>query len=65
MSDTSDGDFRIWFPAGVGLAGIGLLTLLTPLLTELSPHDLAIDVVAGVTLLLVGGWCIYKGKRPA
>ncbi len=62
MSRPSNGEFNLWFPAGIGLLGIGLLTLATPFLTVLQPHELIIDLTAGFTLSLVGGWAILKSR---
>jgi hypothetical protein len=53
----------IWRPAGIVLAGIGLLTLSTPLFASLAVNALLIDLVAGGALLLAGALGIFVGRR--
>jgi hypothetical protein len=55
----------VWRPAGVALAGIGLLTISTPLFTSLAPNALLIDLVAGGALLVAGMLGVFMGRRRA
>lgn len=55
----------IWRPAGVALAGIGLLTISTPLFASLTTNALLIDLIAGGALLLAGALGIFWGRRQA
>jgi hypothetical protein len=55
----------IWRPAGIVLAGIGLLTISTPLFTSLTANALLIDLIAGGALLLAGAFGIFIGRRQA
>ncbi len=64
MSESQD-EYRlnIWLPAGIGLFGIGILTLLTPLFTTLSPSELLVDFISGGVLALAGLTGLVKGWK--
>ena len=51
----------VWFPAGIVLLVLGILTLATPLFTQLEINRLLLDIVAGWILSLAGIWGIVKG----
>ena len=53
---------QLLLPTTVSLIGIGLLTLATPLVTELSQSELLIDVVVGVMMVGCGIACGMYGR---
>lgn len=50
-------------PGGTILALIGLMVLLTPLVTDVTGKDLAIDLAAGGVLLVVGLFSLLTGLK--
>ena len=50
-------------PGGIILALIGLMVLLTPLVTEVVGKELIIDLAAGGVLLVVGLVCVFIGIK--
>lgn len=65
MPSSSKHPLVIWRPAGIVLAGIGLLTISTPLFTSLTASALLIDLISGGTLLLAGALGIFMGRKQA
>jgi hypothetical protein len=63
MTSRSKHSLGIWRPAGIVLAGIGLLTISTPLFASLTATALLIDLIAGGALLLAGALGIFMGRR--
>ena len=50
-------------PGGIILALIGLMVLLTPLVTEVTGKELVIDLAAGSVLLIVGLVSLLMGLK--
>jgi len=56
-------DLNIAIPNGIILTAIGILVLLTPFFTDLTPVNLMIDVIAGILLTAGGGISLLLGYR--
>ncbi|MGH7595154.1 MAG: hypothetical protein ACREOI_02330 [bacterium] len=65
MPSNQKSSLDIWRPAGIVLAGIGLLTISTPLFAPLTANALLLDFIAGGALLLAGALGIFMGRRQA
>lgn len=61
MDDESPFKLNMGVPNGIILGLIGLLVLLTPLTTEVTEHQLLMDVIAGVVLITGGIMSLIKG----
>lgn len=57
-----EGAFKVWLPAGLTLTGIGALTLLTPLFTQLDARGFMIDMISGAILMIAGMAAIVRSK---
>lgn len=49
---------------GIILGIIGVLTLLTPLVTSVPGDRLAYDLVAGGALIAVAGYALWRRRHP-
>lgn len=58
-----DSPFNLYLPAGVAFLGIGLLTLITPLFTRLTPHEFRIDMISGGVLALMGAYALLRHSK--
>ncbi len=56
-------DLNIAIPNGIILTAMGILVLLTPIFTNLTPMNLLIDVIAGILLTGGGGLSLFLGYR--
>lgn len=55
----------IWFPAGIVLLVLGILTLLTPFFAELQTQSFVLDMIAGSILSLAGAVGLQRGRKAA
>ena len=63
MENEHQFNLNIGIPNGIILTLIGILVLVTPLFTDLSPCNILVDIIAGIILTVGGGLSMFIGIR--